>query len=148
MPATRLRFDNILLVVEDLDAAIAFFTALGMEIEGRSTVEGDPVDRLIGLEGTRAELVSMRAPDGSGRIELDKYHAPPVVRPQPDAAPVNTLGYRRIMFEVDDLDGRLERLLAGGAELVGDVVRYGDSHRLVYVRGPEGIIVALAEPLG
>jgi catechol 2,3-dioxygenase-like lactoylglutathione lyase family enzyme len=144
---TVLRMDNILLVVDDLDAAIAFFTALGLELEGETTVEGDTVDRVVGLNGVRATLVTFRTPDGHGRIELDKFHTPATVRPEPQDAPVNALGIRRIMFAVDDLEMVLGRLRRHGAELVGEVVQYGDSHRLCYVRGPEGIIIALAQQL-
>jgi catechol 2,3-dioxygenase-like lactoylglutathione lyase family enzyme len=145
---TALRMDNILLVVDDLEAVTAFFAALGMELVGQADVEGPSVDRLIGLDGVRATIASMRTPDGDVAIELDKYHAPPAVRTRPENAPVNALGFRRIMFAVDDLDGTLERLERHGAELVGEVVQYGDDHRLCYVRGPEGIIIALAEQLG
>jgi catechol 2,3-dioxygenase-like lactoylglutathione lyase family enzyme len=144
---TLLRMDNILLVVDDLEAAIAFFTALGLELEGRAEVGGPSVDRVIGLEGVRSEIVMMRSPDGHG-IELDKFHRPPAVRAEPEDAPVNTLGLRRIMFAVDDIDAVLERLRPHGAQLVGEVVQYADSHRLCYVRGPEGILVGLAQPLG
>jgi catechol 2,3-dioxygenase-like lactoylglutathione lyase family enzyme len=142
------RMDNVLLVVDDLEAMKAFFIALGMEVEGEATVEGDTVDRLIALKDVRATLVMMRTPDGQGRIELDKFHSPDAVRTGDGNAPVNTLGLRRIMFAVDDLDGLVERLLAHGAELVGEVVRYGDTFRLAYVRGPEGVLVGLAEQLG
>ena len=144
---TVLRMDNILIVIDDLEAAIAFFTELGMELEGRSTVEGESVDRLIGLEGVRSEVAMMRTPDGHGRIELDKFHTPPAVRAQPEGAPVNTLGIGRIMFAVDDIDAVLGRLQSIGGELVGEVVQYEDSYRLCYVRGPEGITIALAEQL-
>lgn len=144
-----LRMDNILIVVDDLEGVKAFFTELGMELEGETTVEGPSVDRLIGLQGVRATLAMMRTPDGSGRIELDKFHTPDAVRFAPANVPVNALGIRRIMFTVADLDNVVARLLrAGGAELVGDVVEYGDAFRLAYVRGPEGLIVGLAEPLG
>jgi catechol 2,3-dioxygenase-like lactoylglutathione lyase family enzyme len=142
---TLLRMDNILLVVDDLEAVKAFFVALGLELEGEALVEGEAVDRLIGLEGVSATIASMRTPDGSGRIELDKYHTPAVVRTEPEDAPLNTLGFRRIMFAVDDIDRVLGRLRRHGAELVGEVVEYGDQYRLCYVRGPEGIVVALAE---
>ena len=142
---TVLRMDNVLLVVDDLEAVKSFFTELGLELEGEALVEGDAVDRLIGLEGVRATIASMRTPDGTGRIELDKYHTPPAVRAEPEDAPLNTLGFRRIMFAVDDIDSVLGRLRRHGAELVGEVVRYGDQYRLCYVRGPEGIVVALAE---
>jgi len=140
------RMDNVLIVVNDLDASIAFFAALGLELEGRATVEGESVDRLIGLEGVTSEIAMLRSPDGHG-IELDKFHTPAAVRVRPDDAPVNALGIRRIMFAVDDLDGILERLRRHGAELIGEVVQYGETHRLAYVRGPEGIMIALAEEL-
>ena len=139
--------DNVLIVVDDLEAAIAFFAALGMELEGRTTVGGPSVDRLVGLDGVRSEIVTMRTPDGHGRVELDKFHAPPAVRAEPDDAPVNALGIRRIMFAVDDLDEVLGRLQTHGAELVGEVTQYEDSYRLCYVRAREGFIVALAEQL-
>jgi catechol 2,3-dioxygenase-like lactoylglutathione lyase family enzyme len=140
--------DNVLIVVDDLEAAIAFFAALGMEIEGKATVEGPSVDRLVALEGVRSDIVMMRTPDGHGRIELDKFHTPSAVRAEPEDAPVNALGIRRIMFAVNDLDAVLARLRDHGAELVGEVVQYEDGHRLCYVRGPDGIMVALAEPPG
>jgi catechol 2,3-dioxygenase-like lactoylglutathione lyase family enzyme len=143
---TVLRMDNVLIVVEDLDASIAFFAELGLELEGRATVEGESVGRLIGLEGVISEIAMMRSPDGHG-IELDKFHTPPAVKAGPPNAPVNTLGIRRIMFAVDDIDGVVQRLRGHGAELIGEVVQYGDTHRLAYVRGPEGIMVALAEEL-
>jgi catechol 2,3-dioxygenase-like lactoylglutathione lyase family enzyme len=140
--------DNVLLVVDDLEAAIAFFVELGMELEGRASVEGPSVDRLVGLEGVRSEIATMRTPDGQGWVELDKFHTPAAVRAEPQDAPVNALGIRRIMFAVDDIDEVLGRLLSHGAELIGEVVQYGDSDRLCYVRGPEGIMIALAEQLG
>jgi catechol 2,3-dioxygenase-like lactoylglutathione lyase family enzyme len=145
---TLLRMDNILIVVDDLDAVTAFFEALGMRVEGRAIVEGRSVDRLIGLDGTRAEIVSLRTPDGGIAIELDKFHSPAAARSEPDPAPVNTLGIRRIMFAFDDIAPVVARLQVLGAELVGDVVDYGDTNRLAYVRGPEGIMVALAQTLG
>ena len=145
---TLLRMDNILLVVEDLDGAIAFFTELGMELEGRMPVEGPWVDRTIGIHGTKGEIAMMRTPDGHGRIELDTFHAPAAIAPEPHPAPVNTLGYRRVMFAVDDVDAVVARLQAIGAELVDEVVQYEDAYRLCYMRGPEGILVGLAEPLG
>ena len=143
------RMDNVLIVVDDLEAAKAFFIELGLTLEGEQTVEGPAVGRLIGLKDVRATLAMLRTPDGQG-IELDKFHTPAAVRfgPAPPAhAPVNTLGYRRVMFAVDDLDDVVARLLARGAELIGEM-RYGDAYRLAYIRGPEGIIVALAEQLG
>ena len=137
------RMDNVLIVVDDLEAAKAFFVELGMELEGETTVEGPSVDRLIGLQNVRATLALMRTPDGHGRIELDKFHTPEAIRTGPENAPVNALGIRRIMFAVDDIDDVVARLLAHGAELVGEVVQYEDTYRLAYVRGPEGIIVGL-----
>jgi catechol 2,3-dioxygenase-like lactoylglutathione lyase family enzyme len=142
------RMDNVLLVVDDLKAAIAFFAELGLELEGETTVEGEWVDRIVGLDGVRSDIAMMRTPDGHGRLELDKFHTPPAVRAEPVNAPVNALGIRRIMFAVDDIEDVLARLQTLGAELIGEVVRYEDSYRLCYVRGPEGIIVALAEELG
>ena len=139
--------DNILIVVDDLEAAKAFFAELGLELEGQATVEGPSVDRLVGLDGVRSEIAMMRAPDGHG-IELDKFHTPPAVRAEPEDAPVNALGIRRIMFSVDDIEDVLGRLRRHGAELVGEVVQYEDQYRLCYVRGPEGIMVALAEQIG
>jgi catechol 2,3-dioxygenase-like lactoylglutathione lyase family enzyme len=144
---TVLRMDNVLLVVDDLEAVKAFFAELGLELEGETTVEGQSVDRLIGLEGVRATIASMRTADGHGRIELDKFHTPAAVRTEPEDTPVNALGIRRIMFAVDDIDVVIARLHTHGAELIGEVVQYDDSHRLAYVRGPEGIIVGLAEQL-
>ena len=126
----------------------AFFLELGLELEGETTVDGPSVDRLIGIQNVRATLTMLRTPDGHGRIELDKFHTPEAIRTGPANAPVNTFGIRRIMFAVDDIDDVVARLLAHGAELVGEVVQYGDTYRLAYVRGPEGIIVALAEQLG
>ena len=139
--------DNVLIVVDDLEAAKAFFAELGMELEGETTVEGPSVDRLIGLKDVRATLALMRTPDGLGHIELDKFHTPNAIRFGPVDAPVNTLGIPRLMFTVDDIDEVVARLLAHGAELVGEVVQYGDTYRLAYIRGPEGIIVGLAEEL-
>ena len=145
---TALRMDNILLVVDDLEAVKAFFVDLGLELEGEAVVEGESVDRLIGLEGVRATIASMRTPDGHGRIELDKFHTPAAVRAEPEDAPVNALGIRRIMFAVEDLDAVVARVRAHGAELVGEVVQYEDAYRLAYVRGPEGITVGLSEQIG
>jgi len=139
--------DNVLIVVNDLEAAKAFFAELGMELEGETTVEGPSVDSLIGLKNVRATLTFMRTPDGHGRIELDKFHTPEAIRSGFESAPVNALGIRRIMFAVEGIDAVIARLLALGAELVGEVVQYGDTFRLAYVRGPEGIIIGLAEEL-
>jgi catechol 2,3-dioxygenase-like lactoylglutathione lyase family enzyme len=141
------RMDNVLIVVDDLKAAIAFFAELGMELEGETTVEGPSVDRLVGLDGVRSDIALMRTADGHGRLELDKFHTPTAVRAEPEDAPVNALGIRRIMFVVDDIDDVLARLQAHGANLIGEVVQYENSHRLGYVRGPEGIMIALAEEL-
>jgi catechol 2,3-dioxygenase-like lactoylglutathione lyase family enzyme len=139
--------DNVLIVVDDLEAAKAFFIALGMELEGETTVEGPWVDRVVGLESVRSEIAMLRTPDGHGRIELDKFHSPAAIRTEPENTPVNTLGIRRIMFAVDDLKDVLARLRAHGAELIGEITQYEDMYRLCYIRGPEGIIVALAEQL-
>jgi catechol 2,3-dioxygenase-like lactoylglutathione lyase family enzyme len=145
---TLQRMDNVLIVVDDLEAAKAFFVELGMELEGQTPLEGRSVDLLVGLENVRCEIAMLRTPDGHGRIELDKFYAPAAVQAEPQNAPVNTLGIRRIMFAVDDLDDVLARLRTHGAELIGEVAQYEDRYRLCYLRGPEGIIVALAEQLG
>jgi catechol 2,3-dioxygenase-like lactoylglutathione lyase family enzyme len=137
--------DNVLIVVDDLAAVTSFFLDLGLELEGETQVEGPAVDSLIGLEGVRATLVFLRTPDGHGRIELDRFHTPDAIRFGPVDAPVNALGLRRVMFAVDDVDAVVARVLARGAELLGDVVPYGDSYRLAYVRGPEGLLVGLSE---
>lgn len=142
-----LRMDNVLIVVEDLEATKSFFMELGLEPEGETTVEGPSVDSLIGLKDVRATLSLLRTPDGHGRIELDKFHTPPAIRIAAVDAPVNTLGYRRVMLAVDDIDDFVARLRARGAELVGEVVNYEDTYRLCYIRGPEGIIVGLAQQL-
>jgi catechol 2,3-dioxygenase-like lactoylglutathione lyase family enzyme len=142
------RMDNVLIVVDDLEAVTSFFLDLGLELEGEAHVEGPSVDRLIGLADVRATLVFLRTRDGGARIELDKFHAPDPIRFEPVDAPVNALGIRRIMFAVDDLDALVARVLATGAELVGDVVEYADTNRLVYLRGPEGIVVGLSEQRG
>jgi catechol 2,3-dioxygenase-like lactoylglutathione lyase family enzyme len=139
--------DNVLIVVNDLEAVKAFFTELGMELEGETTVEGPSVDRLIGLQNVRATIALMRTPDGHGQIELDKFHTPEAIRTGPEKVPVNELGIRRIMFAVDDIDEMVARLLVHGAELVGEVVQYEDMYRLAYICGPEGIIVGLSEQL-
>jgi catechol 2,3-dioxygenase-like lactoylglutathione lyase family enzyme len=139
------RIDNVLIVVDDLEAVKAFFIELGLTLEGEQTVEGPLVGQLVGLEDVRATLAMLRTPDGQG-IELDKFHTPHAIRFGPMNAPVNTLGFRRVMFAVEGLDALVARLRARDAELIGEM-RYGDSYRLAYVRGPEGIIVALAEQL-
>jgi catechol 2,3-dioxygenase-like lactoylglutathione lyase family enzyme len=142
-----LRMDNVLLVVDGLEAAKAFFTDIGLELEGEETVEGPLVGRLIGLKDVRATLAMMRTPDGHGGIELDKFHTPDPIRFGPVDAPVNALGFRRVMFLVDDIDEVVARVLAHGAELIGEM-QYEDTYRLAYIRGPEGIIVGLSEQLG
>jgi catechol 2,3-dioxygenase-like lactoylglutathione lyase family enzyme len=139
--------DHVSLVVEDLEAATAFFTELGMELEGRMPVEGRWVDRVAGLDGVRLDIAMMRTPDGHGRLELTRFHTPPAVRAEPADAPANALGLRSVMFAVDDLDDALARLRTHGAELVGEVAEYEDLYRLCYVRGPEGVVIALAEQL-
>ena len=142
------RMDNVLIVVDDLEAAKSFFIDLGLEFEGETQVEGPSVDSLIGLEDVRATLAMMRTPDGHGRIELDKFHTPDAIRFEPVDAPVNALGMRRVMFAVEDIDAVVARVRANGAELVGEVVQYEDAYRLAYIRGPEGIIVGLSEQIG
>jgi catechol 2,3-dioxygenase-like lactoylglutathione lyase family enzyme len=141
------RMDNVLIVVDDLDAAKAFFAELGMELEGETTVEGRWVDRVVGLDGVRADIAMMRTPDGHGRVELSKFHTPPAVKAVPASAPANTLGIRRIMFAVDDIDDVVARLRAHGAELVGEIAQYEDLYRVCFLRGPEGIIIGLAQQL-
>ena len=140
------RMDHVSVVVDDLDAAVAFFVDLGLELEGRTAVEGPEVDRLCGVDGVRADIAMVRTADGQG-LELTRYRSPAAISAQPAVAPANTLGLRSIMFAVDDIDATLAGLRARGAELVGEVVQYGDSYRLCYLRGPAGIIVALAEQL-
>jgi catechol 2,3-dioxygenase-like lactoylglutathione lyase family enzyme len=139
--------DNVGIIVEDLKAAIAFFVELGLELEGETTVEGRWVDRVLGLNGVRSHIVMMRTPDGHSRLELSRFQKPTAISTEPNI-PVNTLGIRRIMFAVTDIDDAVTRLKKHGAELVGEVVQYEDMHRLCYLRGPEGIMVALAEELG
>lgn len=141
------RMDNVLIVVDDLEAATAFFAELGMEPEGATQVEGPWVDRVVGLDGVRADIVMMRTPDGHGRVELSKFQTPPAISSEPRNAPANTLGIRRIMFAVDNVEDVLARLRTLGAELVGEIAQYEESYRLCYVRGPEGIIIGLAEQL-
>jgi catechol 2,3-dioxygenase-like lactoylglutathione lyase family enzyme len=143
------RMDNVLIVVEDLEAAKAFFAELGMELEGETQVEGPWVDQTVGLDGVRADIAMMRTPDGHSRVELSRFHTPPAVRAEPENAPSNALGIRRIMFAVDDVDDVVDRLRSGhGAELVGEIAQYGDMYRLCFLRGPEGIVIGLAEQLG
>ena len=141
------RMDNVGIVVEDLDAAIDFFAALGLTLEGRAPVEGDWADDVTGLRGMRVEIAMLRTPDGHGRIELSRFLAPRVVADHRNA-PVNALGYLRVMFTVEDIDATLARLRERGATLVGEVARYQDLYKLCYVRGPDGVLIGLAEQLG
>jgi catechol 2,3-dioxygenase-like lactoylglutathione lyase family enzyme len=138
---------HVSVVVDDLEAAIAFFVELGMELEGEAPIEGPWVDRVNGLDGVRVNIAMMRTPDGHGRLELTKFHNPTAISAEPKNALGNTLGLRSVMFTVDDIDATVAALRARGVELVGEVAQYQDSYRLCYVRGPEGIIVALAEQL-
>jgi catechol 2,3-dioxygenase-like lactoylglutathione lyase family enzyme len=144
---TLQRMDNVLIVVDDLEPAKAFFAELGMELEGETTVEGPSVDSTVGLKGVRADIAMLRTPDGHGRVELSKFHTPPAIRAEPESAPSNALGIRRIMFAVEDIEDVVARLRTHGAELVGEIAQYEDSYRLCFVRGPEGIIIGLAEQL-
>src|SRR3954468_14519732 len=141
------RMDNVGIVVEDIDAAIAFFTELGLELEGRAPIAGDWADGVTGLPGMRVEIAMMRTPDGHSRLELSRFLAPPVAADH-RTAPVNALGYLRVMFTVEDIDDTLARLRERGAKLVGKVVRYENVYRLCYIRGPEGILIGLAQELG
>src|ERR1051325_5329524 len=142
------RMDNVLIVVEDMEAAKAFFTELGMVFEGETTVEGAWADSVVGLKNMRADIVMMRTPDGLGRVELSKFHRPKAVRAGAENPPSNTLGIRRIMFSVDDVDDVVDRLRKRhGAELVGEIAQYEDAYRLCFIRGPEGVILGLAEDL-
>jgi catechol 2,3-dioxygenase-like lactoylglutathione lyase family enzyme len=138
--------DNVGIVVEDLDSAIAFFTELGLELEGRAPIEGSWADGVTGLRDMRVEIAMMRTPDGHSRLEISRFLAPPVVADH-RKAPVNALGYLRVMFTVEDIDDTLVRLGKRGAELVGEVVKYEDTYRLCYIRAPEGILIGLAEQL-
>jgi catechol 2,3-dioxygenase-like lactoylglutathione lyase family enzyme len=140
--------DNVLIVVEDIEAAKAFFTELGMELEGETTVEGPWVDQTVGLKDVRSDIAMMRTPDGHGKIELSRFHRPAAIRSEPHPAPSNTLGIRRIMFAVEDIDDVVARLRKHGAELLDEIAQYEDIYRVCFVRGPEGIIIGLAERLG
>jgi catechol 2,3-dioxygenase-like lactoylglutathione lyase family enzyme len=140
------RMDNVGIVVDDLEAAIAFFEELGMEVEGRAEIEGPWADRTVGLDGVRCDIAMLQTPDGHGRLELAKYRRPAAIA-APDNPPHNTVGMHRVMFAVDDIEDVIARLRTHGAELVGELAQYEDSYRLCYVRGPEGIIVGLAEQL-
>lgn len=141
------RLDNVAIVVNDLDAAISFFEELGLEVEGRTIVEGEWVDRVVGLKDTRSYIAMMHTPTGHGRLELTRFQHPPAVGPDPSSEPANTRGMSRIMFTVEDIDDVVKRLEGIGGELVGEIVQYEDAYRLCYLRGPEGIIVALAQEL-
>jgi len=140
------RLDNVGIVVEDLEATIDFFRELGLELEGRATIEGEWAGRVTGLGDQRVEMAMMRTPDGHSRIELSRFLTPPVIADHRNS-PVNALGYLRVMFAVDDVDETLERLRKHGAQLVGDVVQYKDAYRLCYIRGPEGLLIGLAQQL-
>ena len=141
------RMDNVGIVVESLDDAISFFAELGMKLEGRATIEGEWAGRVTGLGSQRVEIAMMATPDGHSRLELSRFLTPPVIADHRNA-PVNALGYLRVMFAVDDLDDTLARLRTRGAQLVGDVVQYENAYRLCYIRGPEGLLIGLAEQLG
>jgi catechol 2,3-dioxygenase-like lactoylglutathione lyase family enzyme len=142
------RMDNVAIVVDDLDAAVAFFTELGMELEGKGQVEGPWADRTVGLDGVRSDIAMMRTPDGHSKLELTRYHTPAASAAEPENPPPNTLGLHRVMFAVDDIDDTVARLRTHGAELLGEVAQYENIFRLCYLRGPAGIIVALAEQIG
>jgi catechol 2,3-dioxygenase-like lactoylglutathione lyase family enzyme len=144
---TLQRMDNVGIVVESLDAAISFFAELGLELEGQATIEGEWAGRVTGLGEQRVEIAMMRTPDGHSRIELSRFLTPSPVADHRNA-PVNALGYLRVMFAVDDIDDTLARLRKHGAELVGEVVQYEDVYRLCYIRGPEGLLIGLAEQIG
>ncbi len=144
---TLLRMDNVGIVVESLEGAIAFFTELGLTLEGRATIEGEWAGRVTGLGDQHVEIAMMVTPDGHSRLEISRFLTPPVVADH-RTAPVNALGYLRVMFAVDDLDATLARLRTHGAQLVGDVVQYEDAYRLCYIRGPEGLLIGLAEQIG
>ena len=142
------RMDNVAIVVDDLDAAVAFFAELGMELEGKAQIEGVCADRCVGLGGIRSEIAMMRTPDGHGKLELTRYHTPAAVGAEPENPPPNTLGLHRVMFAVDDIHDTVARLRPHGAELLGEIAQYENIYLLCYLRGPAGIIVALAEQIG
>ena len=141
------RMDNVLIVVEDLEAVIAFFVELGLELEGKTQVEGDFVDKTVGLQGVRADIAMLRTPDGHGRVELTRFLVPAAISREPRNAPANTLGISRIMFAVEDIEDVVARLRTHGADLLDDIAQYEDSYRLCFVRHPEGFIIGLAEEL-
>lgn len=142
------RMDHTTLVVKDLPGAIKFFKDLGMELQGQASVEGPQVDALCGLKKTKADIAMMKTPDGHSGIELTKYHRPAVIKTTPKIMPPNALGLRQIMFEVDDLDGLVKKMKTRGGKLLGEIVEYGGVYKLCYLRGPEGVIVALAQQIG
>ena len=144
---TLRRMDNVSIVVDDLAGAIAFFIELGLALEGRTTIEGHWVDQVVALNNVRADIAMLRTPEGHSRLELSKFHNPKAVSAGPANAPVNTLGIRRIMFAVEDIEDALARLRKHGADLIGELAQYENKYRLCYVRGPEGILIALAEQL-
>src|SRR4051795_17059 len=139
--------DNVLIVVEDIEAVKAFFVELGMELEGETTVKGPCVGSVVGLKDVRADITMLRTPDGHARVELTRFHTPPAVRVEPENAPANALGIRRIMFAVEDIDDVVARLRSHGAELLDEIAQYEDIYRVCFLRGPEGIIIGLAEQL-
>ncbi|MPY30539.1 VOC family protein [Streptomyces adustus] len=145
---TLQRMDNVGIVVEDLAAAVAFFTELGMEVEGRAEIEGLFADQAVGLDGVRSDIAMMRTPDGHGKLELAQYHSPTAIGDGSHNPPPNTLGLHRVMFAVDDIDDTIARLRRHGAELIGEVAQYKDIYRLCYLHGPSGIVLALAEEIG
>ncbi|WP_344892901.1 VOC family protein [Actinomadura meridiana] len=140
--------DNVAIVVNDLDAAVAFFTELGMELEGKGEIEGPFADQTVGLDGVRTDIAMMRTPDGHSKLELTKYHAPVAIGAEPPQPPPNTVGLHRVMFAVDDIHDSIARLRPHGAELLGEVANYENVYLLCYLRGPSGIIVGLAEQTG
>jgi catechol 2,3-dioxygenase-like lactoylglutathione lyase family enzyme len=142
------RMDNVAIVIDDLDAAIEFFIELGLEVEGRAEIEGAYADQTVGLDGVRSEIAMMRTPDGHSKLELTRYHSPAPATAEPQSPAPNTLGLHRVMFAVDDIDDTIDRLRTHGAELLGEVAQFENMFRLCYLRGPAGIIVALAERLG
>lgn len=145
---TLQRMDNVGIIVEDLDAAVAFFTELGLVVEGRAQIEGHFADQAVGLDGVRSDIAMMRTPDGHSKLELAQYHHPAPIGAGADIPPPNTVGLHRVMFAVDDIDDTIARLRPHGAELLGEVAQYKDTYRLCYLRGPSGILLALAEQIG
>lgn len=142
------RMDNVAVVVDDLDAAIAFFAELGLELEGRTEIEGAFADQAVGLDDIRSEIAMMRTPDAHGKLELTTYRNPPASAPDPHPLPPNTIGLHRVMFAVDDIHDTIARLRPHGAQVLGEVARYEDTFLLCYLRGPAGIIIGIAEQIG